>query len=334
MISLRPAAAAAFAFALTTGAVQAQTGLVVVAHGASPEWNGRVRGTVAQVKWTHGPVAVAFLMGAEAHTAGWDQAIDSMRARGAKSLVVVPLLVSTHGFHYDEIEYYAGLRDTLIRPPPPPPRTAQAAPPAPAGHTGHTALPPAPARDTAAGGYAAAYGGAMNHPAVHNRPPGMPAVVTPAIDAAPELGAVILSEWSAFAPECKGRGIMFVAHGPSNDADANRWVTNIAIAAQSLRGAGYTGSVRVGLLRDDAPAPMRAAAISAMRDTIQAMATRTRDSVVVIPVLISSGAINRVTIPSDLKDLPIRYHPVALSGHNEIARWIERVAGASKGSIN
>jgi hypothetical protein len=41
-----------------------------------------------------------------------------------------------------------------------------------------------------------------------------------------------------------------------------------------------------------------------------------------------------VTIPRDLKDLPIRYHPVALAGHDEIARWIERVAGASRGSLN
>src|SRR5687767_6222072 len=117
-------ASAAVALTLATSLAAAQTGLVVVAHGASPEWNGRVRGTVAQVKWPHGPVAVAFLMGPEAHTAGWDQAIDSMRMRGAKSLVVVPLLVSTHGFHYNEIEYYAGLRDTLVRPPPPP-RPAQ-----------------------------------------------------------------------------------------------------------------------------------------------------------------------------------------------------------------
>ncbi len=325
MLAVRPSAfsLAAALLALSGAVAHAQTGLLVVAHGASPEWNARVRETVAKVVWPHGPVSVAFLMGPETKTASWDHAIDTMRARAAKSLVVVPLLVSTHGFHYVEIEYYAGLRDTLIRPPAPP-RPAQATP---------------PVRDTAAAaaGYGASYGsmgGGMNHPHVHNRPPGMPAVVTPAIDAAPELGAVILSEWKKFAPECKGREIMFVAHGPSNDADANRWVTNIAIAAQSLRSAGYTGAVRVGLLRDDAPAPIRAAAITSMRDTIQAMATRSKDSVVVIPILISSGAINRVTIPRDLKDLPIRYHPVALSGHDEIARWIERVAGASRGSIN
>ena len=316
MLASRRAFAISTALGLLTLAAppaRAQTGLIVVAHGASPEWNARVKETVARVKWTHGPVAVAFLMGPETKTAGWDQAIDTMRARAAKSLVVVPLLVSTHGFHYDQIEYYAGLRDTLIMPPPPPPRA------------------PRPGTDSAT---AAAYAmGGHNHH-VHNRPPGMPATVTPALDAAPELGEVLAAAWKAFAPECKGRSIMFVAHGPSNDADANRWVTNIAIAAQALRGAGFNGAVRVGLLRDDAPAPMRAAAITAMRDSIQAMAARTRDSVVVIPVLISSGAINKVTIPRDLNDLPIRYHPVALSGHDEIARWIERVATASRGSIN
>ena len=321
-----PTTAAIGLLAFMSQAARAQTGLVVVAHGASPEWNARVKETVARVKWPHGPVSVAFLMGPETKTAGWDQAIDTMRARAAKSLVVVPLLVSTHGFHYVEIEYYAGLRDTLIRPPAPP-RPAQ------------TSQPSQPGRDSAAAaaGYGAMYGGmtgAMNHPHVHNRPPGMPTTVTPAIDAAPELGEVLAAEWKTLAPECKGRSIMFVAHGPSNDADANRWVTNIAIAAEALRPAGYKGTVRVGLLRDDAPAPMRAAAITAMRDSIQALAARTRDSVVVIPVLISSGAINKVTIPRDLTDLPIRYHPVALSGHDEIARWIERVATASRGSIN
>lgn len=305
---MRAGAAVLFATLLGASPLRAQTGLIVVAHGASAEWNGKVRETVAQVRWSHGPVALAFLMGAEAQTAGWDAAIDTLRARGAQSLVVVPLMVSTHGFHYDQTEYYAGLRDTLIMPPAPP-------------------RPPRPGADTAAaaGGHA--------HP-VRNRPPGIPAVVTPAIDAAPELGAILLAQWTELAAECRRRPIMLVAHGPNNDADANRWIANLSIAAQSLRAGGFTGPVRVGLLRDDAPPPVRATAIAALRDTIQALAGRAADSVVVVPVLVSSGGLNRVTIPRDLKDLPIRYHPVALAGRAELARWIERVAGASRATIN
>jgi len=86
----------------------AQTGLLVVAHGAGQEWNDRVRETVAQVRWDRGPVSVAFLMGAEMTSAGWTAGVDSLVARGAKEIVVVPLMVSSHGSHYRQVRYYAG----------------------------------------------------------------------------------------------------------------------------------------------------------------------------------------------------------------------------------
>ena len=91
----------------------AQTGLLVVAHGADSGWNARVRQTVEQVHWTQGPVAVAFLMGSESESAGWDRAVDALLASHATSIVVVPLLVSSFGGHYREIEYYSGRRDTV-----------------------------------------------------------------------------------------------------------------------------------------------------------------------------------------------------------------------------
>ncbi len=112
----------------------AQTGLLVVAHGAGPEWNGRVRETVGQVRWPHGPVGTAFLMGAEAESAGWEVGVRRLVEDGAMRIVVVPLMVSSHGGHYREIEYYAGLRDAapdphahhVRRPPPVPMRVAPA----------------------------------------------------------------------------------------------------------------------------------------------------------------------------------------------------------------
>lgn len=87
--------------------VAAKTGLLVVAHGASPKWNEGVRATAAQVKW-NGPVSVAFLMGEENVTAGWDTGVAELIRRGARSIVVVPLMVSTYGSHYRQVQYYAG----------------------------------------------------------------------------------------------------------------------------------------------------------------------------------------------------------------------------------
>ena len=84
--------------------------------------------------------------------------------------------------------------------------------------------------------------------------------------------------------------------------------------------------VRIGLLRDDASPPVRAAAIALLHETVTRLAGTGRDSVAVLPVLISSGRIDGTTIPKDLSGLPVRYTAVSLAPHPALARWIERVA--------
>ena len=100
------------ALCLAPAALSAQTGLLVVSHGANAEWNGQVRETIAQVRWD-GPVEAAFLMGPEAKSAGWNQAVAALVAGGARSIVVVPLMVSSHGSHYRQIQFYAGVIESL-----------------------------------------------------------------------------------------------------------------------------------------------------------------------------------------------------------------------------
>lgn len=101
-----------FLLILPLQTLTAQTGLLVVAHGADTGWNDRVRATAAQVRWA-GPVATAFLMGPEAETAGWHRAVAELTAAGAREIVVVPLMVSSHGSHYRQVRYYAGEIDSL-----------------------------------------------------------------------------------------------------------------------------------------------------------------------------------------------------------------------------
>lgn len=117
-------------------AVRAQTtGILVVAHGANPGWNQKVREIVAQVRWS-GPVEVAFLMGAEADSSGWNAGIGRLVRRGAADIIAVPLMVSSHGGHYRQIRYYAGEVDVW---------------PADLGHDhGPRVRPPVPVRVTPA----------------------------------------------------------------------------------------------------------------------------------------------------------------------------------------
>jgi sirohydrochlorin cobaltochelatase len=259
----------------------AQTGLLVVAHGASAEWNERVVQVVGQVKWD-GPVASAFLMGPEADTAGWSQGVANLVRAGARNIVVVPLMVSSHGAHYRQIRFYAGELPSWIE-----------------GGGMHSHAAPAPAP--------------------------VPMRVTPALDGAPEMGVALLERWRALPARHRAGPLVLVAHGPSTDAESALWVRDLESASAGIR-AETALPVRIGLLRDDAAAPVRAAAIAAIHRDVLELASRSGDSVTVMPVLISSGQIDAVTIPSDLRGLPVRYTRSALSPLPAMARWIERVA--------
>lgn len=274
--------AAAGVYGAAAGSVQGQTGLLVVAHGAGPEWNAKVRETVAQVGWTRGPVSTAFLMGPEAATAGWDSATASLVRAGAREIVVVPLMVSSYGGHYRQIRFYAG----------------------------ELAEWPADLRRHDHGAHA---------------PPAVPARVTPALDGSPELGSTLLDRWRSLDPADRARPLLLVAHGPTSDEEAGLWLRDLARATAPIAREGGI-PVSIGLLRDDAPAPVRAAAIATIHDQVRALLRTDGDTVTVVPVLVSTGRIDRVTIPKDLAGLPVRYVPFVLAPHPSLARWIERAA--------
>ncbi len=281
-MSVRAVAVAVVCVTAPLASARAQTGLLVVAHGADRGWNDRVRETVGAVRWTAGPVGLAFLMGEEKDTAGWAAGVSRLAAEGARRIVVVPLMISSHGSHYRQIRYFAGELDSL-----------------PAELAGHDH-----------GAHAA---------------PQVPMRVTPALDAAPELADVLALRWHELASSDRRRPLLLVAHGPNDSTDAHRWVSDIEAVSRGLREA--TGAeLHVALLRDDAPPAVRAAAVAAMRDTVRAMAARARDSVVALPVMISSGAITHRKIPKDLAGLPLRYHPLPLAPAAPLAHWIERSA--------
>lgn len=270
--------------------VEAQTGLLVVAHGANAEWNGQVRATVTQVQWPHGPVATAFLMGDAAESAGWDVAVRQLEQAGVTSIVVVPLMVSSHGSHYRQVQHYAGELADL--------------PAALAEHNHGTA------------GLAT-----------------VPMRVTPALDDAREVSEALAAAWVRL-PEERHRGpLLLLGHGPESEEDAARWSEAFASYGRALAGAGHQGQIRTAFLRDDAPPPVRAAAIQVMRDTVTALAARAADSVAVMTVLIATGPMTKARIPQDVAGLPVRYLPMGVTPDPAIARWIERVADAARSEI-
>ena len=87
-------------------------GTLLVAHGASAEWNAQVEQLAAQAQLT-GPLEICYIMGPDAASHLFQDAVARLVAKGVSKIVVVPLLVSSHSEHYEQVRWLAGETDSL-----------------------------------------------------------------------------------------------------------------------------------------------------------------------------------------------------------------------------
>jgi sirohydrochlorin cobaltochelatase len=267
-----------------------RVGVVVVAHGGDSVWNAHVRQTAAAAR-VGAPVEVSFLMGPGASTARFQDAVARLQARGAAEIVVVPMLVSSHSGHYDQIRWLAGDSVAL---------DAQML------HHLHMA--------------------GITRPTV-----AVPMRVTPAMDASPQVARALADRALAIAPAPRGRALLIVGHGPNSAEDYAAWMENLRPVADSVRAMTGFRDVRVELVRDDAPAPVRAEAVRRVRELIELQHLATGQDVVVVPVLVSKGSVSRDKVPADIRGTRSTYAGEPLAPHPAMARWIEaRVAEAAR----
>ena len=283
---LRAAAALVAALAAAPSVLAPQAprpvGTVIVAHGGSAEWNAQVV-EIAKAVRTGGPVEVSFLMGPGAKDARFQDVVRRLEAQGVGEVVVVPLLVSSHSGHYDQIRWLAG--DSV------------------------------------------ALGETMMHHlhmfGIGRATTSLPMRVTRAIDDSPEVARVLAERALAITPRPAGRALFIVGHGPNSAEDHAAWMANLRPIADTVRAITGFRDVRVGLVRDDAPAAVRAEAVRGVRELIELQYHATGDTVTVVPALVSRGAVSQVKIPADLAGLPVRYTGDALLPHAGLARWVE-----------
>jgi len=289
----QPASQAASAAPAAAGA---EIGTVVVAHGGGADWNAQVEAVVKEVRLP-GPVAVSFLMGPGAKAHRFQDVVQELMRRGAKEVVVVPMLVSSHSGHYDQIRYLARQLDTL--------------------------------------------GSTMMHhlhmAGIDRAPAGIPMRLTRAMDDAPQIAEVLAARARALAKAPSKQALFIVGHGPNAAEDYAAWMSNLRRVADTVRARTGFRSVLVDLVRDDAPAPVRAEAVARVRELVRLQHELTGREVVVVPVLVSTGTVSKEKLPKDLAGLPMVYTGEALLPHPGMARWIEArvreaaatVAGAS-----
>jgi sirohydrochlorin cobaltochelatase len=272
LLSIAPAAAAQ----------DGPVGTLLIAHGGGPAWDAQVQ-TIAGLVNTGGPVAVSFLMGPGAATHRFQDAARKLEQAGARSIVVVPMLVSSHSGHYQQIRWLAAQTDTLdeeMR-----------------HHLHMSGIERATVR--------------------------APIRMSRAIDDSPEVARVLAERALAIATAPRQQALFIVGHGPNSAEDHAEWMRNLRPIADSVRAATGFRDVKIGLVRDDAPAEVRAEAVRAIRETIELQHMATGQPVVVVPVLISTGSVSREKLPRDLAGLPMVYRGDALLPHPGLARWVE-----------
>src|SRR5688572_8133343 len=263
-------------------------GTLIVAHGGDSLWNAHVR-EVAAAAETGGPVEVSFLMGPAAKTSRFQDAVATLEAKQVTAIVVVPMLVSSHSGHYDQIRYLAGqsvkLDEQMM-------------------HHLHMS--------------------GIERPASK-----VPLSLTKAMDAAPEVSRVLADRALALARTPREQAVLIVGHGPNSAEDYAAWMENLRPVADSVKAWGKFRDVRVELVRDDAPAPVRAEAVRRVRELIELQHLATGKDVVVVPVLVSKGSVSRDKVPKDIEGTRSVYAGEPLLPHAAMASWVEsRVRGA------
>ncbi len=276
----------AVAFAAPAARLEAQTssnvGTIVIAHGGDEAWNALVHEVVAEVR-TGGPVEVSFLMGPGAATRRFQDVVAKLVAAGVRAIVVVPLLVSSHSGHYDQIRYLTGELDTI----------------------------------------SAAMMHHLRMAGVRRPDSSIPIRLARAVDNSPDVARVLADRAQALAQSPREHALFLVGHGPNSSEDLAAWMRNLREIADTVRGGANFRDVRAGVVQDDAPAAVRAEAVARVRDLIELQAALTGRPVVVVPVLISRSKLSTERLPTDLAGLPIIYSGDPLLPHPALARWIE-----------
>lgn len=240
---------------------------------------------------TGGPVAVSFLMGDSAAAYRFQDAVRSLVEQGAERIVVVPLLASSHSGHYEQIRYLTRGTDALSE-------TMM--------HHLHMA-------------------------GIERAPEGIPTVLTPALDASSEIADVLTERATRLADSPADQALFVIGHGPNGAEDYAGWMGNLRPISEEVgRRVGFR-DVKLGLVRDDAPAPVREEAVKRIREIIALQHELTGRDVVVVPILVSKGYVSTHKLPADLEGLPVRYDGEGMLPHTAVSRWIERRVAESVG---
>jgi hypothetical protein len=279
-------------------------GLLLMAHGGNKEWNGQVQNIATKINEIM-PVEVAFGM---ANRATLQAGIDKLVARGVKSIVAIPLFVSSHSSVVESTEYLLKQRAT-----------------APADLSDFAAMDHGNSGGHTSHGSAATPSSADVAESTRPVQCSVPLRMTPALNRHPLVADILLDRGLAISKNPKKEVFVMVAHGPNEDAENALWLSDMAALAQIIHSRKPFTQVKYLTIRDDAEEKVRNQATEDFRKIVQ-NADRKGHHVLIVPLLLSYGGIEN-GIRKRLDGLEHIMSPQGLLPDARITQWILESAG-------
>lgn len=334
---------------LFTQAQDSRTGVMILAHGGTHQWNEMVQESTRSIAKKY-PTEIAFGM---ALPRTMQEAIDKLESQGVEEIVVVPLFISSHSFIIRQSEYLLGLRAELADPPIVMDHSMDAADPSPHNATSmnhHSGGMDHGAHNMANHGGSPAHGnGNMNHQGggVHtSHDMAGPTTLdrlklkakvsfTKPLDDHPIVAEIISKRISELSKNPSNEMVILVGHGPNPEDDNKNWVRDMESIADQVRDLQKkSGKVSKMILsvtvRDDADPDIYNQAKENLRNLVTQGSKQ--GDVLVVPVFLSSGGAE-LKVKTRLEGLEYKWSGKTLLPDPKITEFISlSVTNALKGS--
>ncbi len=297
-------------------------GILVIAHGSpSEDWCGPVRDAVSDVDLPY-PVELGFLEFVPNETI--NDAVERLDNARVTKIIAIPLFISSHSSHIQEIEYVLGLRDTL-------PMTSE--------HVIVEGVEMERSVVVMGDGYAISHvpvetGAdgvmrAMGHPGEEEEliPVETDAeiVLTGAMDDHWLVAGIVADRTADLVADPENETLVLVAHGTDEEDNFGGWVhSTSSLADQARLKLAYWSDPAIGLAGTEAAFIHHNETLHP-EFTLRPIVENAADPVVV-PLMVSEGYFTGRKIPGLLENLTYAYDGKALTSHPNVAEWIEIVA--------
>ncbi|HLR26532.1 MAG TPA: CbiX/SirB N-terminal domain-containing protein [Fodinibius sp.] len=254
-----------------TASVQS-TGVLIMAHGGSEEWNQHVKDAAASLEGQY-PVEFAWGM---ANYVTLQKGINRLEEKGVSEIIAVPLFISSHSLIIRQNSYLFGMRDSQ------PDRIM------PLMHHSEEYI-----EMTGAEVDSSDYmHGMLMPPNLQQLDINANITMTAALDDHKVVAQILRDRISALSNNPSSETVILAAHGPNKESDNRQWIANLESLSRKIQqqqkaeGKAYK-QIFALTVRDDAPEAIYNQAKEHMRAMVR-QANQFGD-VIVVPVFLSSG---------------------------------------------